>query len=195
MVQLSLSHTVWNTVLIRYTQLYTGWLIRVFGSNRAWIWVRLGCRTSMYNKARIYSVKQGLLRLEHDLLPNFIGLFNSSKCVLVQSCTIKHDFYSIYLTFTWFTYGPADFCSSYAQIYMCVCVCFDVNLLKLMVWLYNFSTFQRINTNITVIKTMADATSDRKELEIMKRLIDIETVYSSSRPCLTVLEHVWFVLN
>jgi len=69
------------------------------------------------NKARIYSVKQCLSRFEHDLLPNFIGLFNSSNCVLVRSCTIKHDFYSIYLTFTWFTYSPADFCWSYAQIY------------------------------------------------------------------------------
>ena len=42
-----------------------------------------------------------------------------------------------------------------------------------------------------VIETMADAAGDRtRELEIMKRLIDIETVYTSSRQCLTVLDHV-----
>jgi len=40
-------------------------------------------------------------------------------------------------------------------------------------------------------KTMADATGDRiRELEIMKRLIDIETVYTCTRPRLTVLDHV-----
>jgi len=36
---------------------------------------------------------------------------------------------------------------------------------------------------------MADATSDRKELEIMKRLIDIETV------CIPVLDRVWPYLS
>ena len=68
------------------------------------------------NKARIYSVKQGLSRFEHDLHTIFIRLLYGSKYGLVRSSTIKHDFYSINWTFTGFTYGPADFCSSYARI-------------------------------------------------------------------------------
>jgi len=32
---------------------------------------------------------------------------------MVRSSTIKHDFCLINLTCTGFTYGPADFCSSY----------------------------------------------------------------------------------
>ena len=39
---------------------------------------------------------------------------------LVRSCTVKIDFYSIYSTFTGFTYGPADLC--YAEIYTVVFV-------------------------------------------------------------------------
>ena len=52
------------------------------------------------NKVRIYSVKQGLSRFEHDLQTIFTQLSDSSKYGLVRSCTIKHDFYSIYWTFT-----------------------------------------------------------------------------------------------
>ena len=38
---------------------------------------------------------------------------------------------------------------------------------------------------------MANATGDRiRELEIIKRLIDIETMYTLTKPCLTVLDHV-----
>ena len=38
---------------------------------------------------------------------------------------------------------------------------------------------------------MADATDDRiRELEIILRLIDIETVQTCSKPCLTVLDNV-----
>ena len=38
---------------------------------------------------------------------------------------------------------------------------------------------------------MADAKGDKiRELEIMKRLIDVETLYTRTRPYLTVLNHV-----
>ena len=36
---------------------------------------------------------------------------------MMRSSAIKHDFYSIYPTFTWFTNDPTDFCSSYAHIW------------------------------------------------------------------------------
>jgi len=43
---------------------------------------------------------------------------------------------------------------------------------------------------------MTDATGNTiRELEIIIILIDIETVYIRTRPCLTVLDHVWIVLK
>ena len=56
------------------------------------------------NKARIYSVKQSLSRCDYDLHTTYIRLFNGSKFGLVRSCTVKYDFYSIFLTFTGLTY-------------------------------------------------------------------------------------------
>ena len=66
-------------------------------------------------KARIYSIKQGLSRFEHDLKTIFIRLLHGSQYGLLWPSMIKHDFYSINWTFTGFTYGPTDFCSSYAR--------------------------------------------------------------------------------
>ena len=63
------------------------------------------------NKARIYSIKQCLSRFEHDLQTIFIRLFYGSKYGqfgLLRPSTIKHDVYTIYWTFTGFTYGPID---------------------------------------------------------------------------------------
>ena len=60
------------------------------------------------NKARINSVKQGLSRFDHDLHMIYIRLFHGSEYGLVRSCTIKHDFYSIYPTLTGFTFCAAD---------------------------------------------------------------------------------------
>ena len=72
------------------------------------------------NKARIYSVKQGLSRLEHDLQNGFsydCCTVPSTVYGLLRPSTIKHDFYSINWTFTGFTYSPTDFlfelCSNY----------------------------------------------------------------------------------
>jgi len=43
---------------------------------------------------------------------------------------------------------------------------------------------------------MTDATGDSlMESEIMERLAYIDTVYTRTRPCLTVLDHVLFVLK
>ena len=63
------------------------------------------------NKARIYSIKTGLSRFEHDLQNDFhtqgstyIRLLYGSKYGLVgllRPCTIKNNFY-----------GPTNFCSS-----------------------------------------------------------------------------------
>ena len=64
------------------------------------------------NKARIFSIEQGLSRFEHDCKTIFIRLLCGSKYGLVRPCTIKHDFYSINWTFTGFPYGPTDFRSS-----------------------------------------------------------------------------------
>ena len=42
-----------------------------------------------------------------------------------------------------------------------------------------------------VIKTMADAAGARvRELEIINRLVYIETVYTRTRPCLIVFDYV-----
>ena len=41
----------------------------------------------------------------------FIRLLYGSKYGLLRPSTIKHDFYSIFRTFTGFTYGPTNFCS------------------------------------------------------------------------------------
>ena len=65
------------------------------------------------NKARVYSIKQGLSRFEHDLQNDFHTIVVWFQVRSVT--TIKHDFYSINWTFTGFTYGPTnftDFCSS-----------------------------------------------------------------------------------
>ena len=74
------------------------------------------------NKARIYSIKQGLLRFEHDLQTIFIRLLYGSKYGLLRPSAIKHDFYSFDWIFTGFTYSPTDFCSSYAQIITHLCM-------------------------------------------------------------------------
>ena len=67
------------------------------------------------NKAQIYSIKKDLSRFEHDSQNDFHRIVVYSKYVkygLLRPSTIKHDFYSINWTFTGFTYGPTDFCSS-----------------------------------------------------------------------------------
>lgn len=43
------------------------------------------------NKARIYSVKQGLARFEHDLQTIFIHLLYGSKYGLVRSVTAQYN--------------------------------------------------------------------------------------------------------
>ena len=73
---------------------------------------------------------------------------------------------------------------------------FDNNLLTLMAWLHKCSDFYQRNIYNIVIKTMTYATGEWiREYEIMKRLIDIECVYTRDEPCLTVLDHVWFILK
>ena len=81
---------------------------------------RLECSTSMYEQSTIYSIKQGLSRFEHDLQNDFHTIvvrfqvrFSTVSYGIVR---FKHDFYSINWTFTRFTYGLNDFCSSYARI-------------------------------------------------------------------------------
>ena len=64
------------------------------------------------NKARIYSIKQGCHGLNTICKTIFIRFLYGSKYGLFRPSTIKHDFYSINWTFTGFTYGPTDFCSS-----------------------------------------------------------------------------------
>ena len=48
---------------------------------------RLNVARICTNKARIYSIKQGLSRIEHD----FHTIVYGSKYGLLQPCTIKHD--------------------------------------------------------------------------------------------------------
>jgi len=79
-----------------YTRLYTGWLVRVLGSNRT---SGLGgtCQTPMYtawvcsNKALIYSIKQGLARVEHHLHAICLRLLNGSKYDLEGPGTVQFD--------------------------------------------------------------------------------------------------------
>jgi len=66
-------NTAGHTVPIQYTRLYTGWLVRESGFNCAsTVWISL-CELDSNvarlwtNKARIFSVKQGLSRFEHAL--------------------------------------------------------------------------------------------------------------------------------
>ena len=80
---------------------------------------RLECSTSMYEQSTdiLDRIKQGLSRFEHDLQNDFHTIVvrvqvRSSQYGLLRPSTIKHDFYSINWTFTGFTYGPTDFCSS-----------------------------------------------------------------------------------
>ena len=56
--------------------------------------------------------------------------------------------------------------------------------------------FRTFNEVYYYYKTIAYATDDRlREIEIMKSLIDIETVYTRKWPCLTILDNVWFELK
>ena len=64
------------------------------------------------NKARIYSNKQGLSWFEAIFIRLLYGSKYGLKYGLLRSSKIKHDFHSINWTFTGFTYGPTDFCSS-----------------------------------------------------------------------------------
>jgi len=113
-------NTIGHTVPIRYTRLYTGWLVRVLGSNPVpWFELDSNVARVCTIKARVYSVKQGFSRFEHDLQPVFVRLFNGSMYVLVRSCTIKHDFYSIYSTFAGLTYGLADLWSN-LNVHVCL---------------------------------------------------------------------------
>ena len=68
------------------------------------------------NKAWIYSIKQGFHGLNTICKTIFIRFLYGSKYGLLRPSTIKHDFYPINWTFTGFTYGPTDFCSSNARI-------------------------------------------------------------------------------
>ena len=60
-------------------------------------------------KARIYSINQGLSCFEHDFHTIVVQFQVRSSTVCYG---LVHVFYLINWTFTGFTYGPTDFCSS-----------------------------------------------------------------------------------
>ena len=68
---------------------------------------RLECSTSMYEQSTDILDQARFVTI-------FKRLLYGSKYGLLRPSTIKHDFYSINWTFTGFTYGPTDFCLSYA---------------------------------------------------------------------------------
>jgi hypothetical protein len=77
-----------------HTRLYTDWLVRLF------IWISWHELDS--NVARACTNK-GRSKVWTRFAYEFIRLLYGSKYGLVRSCTIKHDIYSIYSTFTGFT--------------------------------------------------------------------------------------------
>ena len=90
---------------------------------------RLESSTRIHGQARIYSIKQGLSRVEHDCKTIFVRLLYGSKYGLLRPSTIKHDFYSINWTFTGFTYGPTDFVRVMLELSH-IRVCFDIKLTR-----------------------------------------------------------------
>ena len=74
---------------------------------------RLECSTSMYEQSTDILDQARFVTVCPHLQYDFHTIFVRFQ---VRPSTIKHDFYSINWTFTWFTYGPTDFCSSYARI-------------------------------------------------------------------------------
>ena len=87
---------------------------------------RLECSTSMYEQSTDILGQARFVMVGTRFAKRF-----SYDCCTVQSTvwygllrpsTIKHDFYSINWTFTGLTYGPTDFCSSYARIITHLCM-------------------------------------------------------------------------
>ena len=143
----------------------------------------------------LYYNKQGLSRFEHDLHTILY------ECSTVPS-TVLYGLVRLNATFTRFTRHSLGL---HTVPPTCVRVMLDlshirvflyVHWLTLMDWLQKYSNFQWRNTYIIVIKLMADATDGRKsELEIMKRRIAIDTMYTLTRPCLTILNNTRPCLN
>jgi len=71
-------------------------------------------------------------------------------------------------------------------------VCFDIKLTYFDGSASNKNLSKEKHLQYTSsYKTMANATGDRiRELEIMIKSIDIETVFTRTRHCLTVLDHI-----
>ena len=128
--------------------------MRALVPNRTLILVRLECSTSMYN----VRIKHGYTRSSkvchglNTIYPRFYSTVR--RYGLLWCSTVKHDFNSIYSTFTGFTYGPADLCSSKARIYTFVYVWFKLTHFDgSSSWI--FVLYQRRNTCI-MVKTNND---------------------------------------
>jgi len=151
--------TVGNTVPIRYPWypwLYT--LVNFYEYLAPTVpWYELD--SNVARVCTIYTIKKGLSRFEHDF---FIKLFIKQFQVrLVRFCTIKHDFCSIYSTFTGFTYGPADLCSSYARIYLFVYVWYKWIF---MAWIFKYSNFDHNNNNFLVMVIIKHKVNETHEI-------------------------------
>jgi len=129
-------------------------------------------------------------RLAYD----FIRLFNGSKYGLVGLNT----------TLTRFTrhlqglHTVPPTCVRVMLDFTHSCM-FDINWLLLMAWLHNISNFQRRNSYIYNYKNNGRCNRWQnkgiKTHEQIDRHCHIETVNTRTRPWLTILERVWFVLK
>ena len=112
--------------------------------------IRLECSTICTNKVRIYSIKQGLSRFEHDFQNDFhIRLLYGYSTVIVRSSTVCIDLVRLNTIFTRLTghlqglhTAPPTFVRFMLELSH-IRVCFDINLTRFDAWLHKFSNFQQ----------------------------------------------------
>ena len=73
---------------------------------------RLECSTSMYEQSTDILDQARFLTICKTFLYDCCTVPSTVSYGLLRHSTTKHNFYSINWTFTGFTYGPTDFCSS-----------------------------------------------------------------------------------
>ena len=105
----------------------------------------------------------------------------------VRSCTVKHDLNWIYLTFTGFTVPPACVRVMLKFTHWCM---FDTNWLIL--WL-GFINFQWRKSYIIVIQNNSQC--NRWQNKGIKNYEKPDRHGDCVYPCLTVFDHVYFVLK
>ena len=101
------------------------------------------------NRARVYSIKQGLSRFEHDLQNDFQTVVVWFQ---VRSSTVCYGLVRLNTTFTRLTghlQGLHTFPPTFVRVMLSfLYVLIKKNLLVLMAWLHKFSSFQQKSINM-----------------------------------------------